>query len=58
MKDDTGFARLFGFEKDGILWKCKVDASLLDLVEGGDGALELAFQRARVVDVFGEFGDA
>ena len=54
----AGFGRLLRFEKDRVLGKGEVDARLFDLGQRHDGALQLALERAAVVDVFGEFGGA
>ena len=57
-KNDSGFGRLTGIEKNRILRERDVDARLIDFGERGDRALQLAFERAAIVDLFGEIAGA
>ena len=54
----TSFGRLTIVNENRIFWKGDVDTRLVDDAESFDGALQFAFERTAVIDVFREVGDA
>ncbi len=57
-KDDGRFGRLAGIEKNRFLREGDMDARLIDFGQGGDRAFQFSFERAAIVDLFGEIAGA
>ena len=57
-KNNSRFGRLTGVEEHRIFGERDVDAGLIHFGKSGDGAFEFSFERAAVVDLFGEIAGA
>ena len=57
-QNDSRFGGLAGIEENRFLREGDMNARLVDLGERGNGALQFAFERAAIVDLFGEIARA
>ena len=56
-EDNAGFCRLAVVQKNRLLGKGEVDAGRFDYTQTGDGALQFAFERTLVIDLFRKLGE-